>query len=263
MTRFLLLLTLTFYLSNLQAQELRADLGTEFPLQYFIGLNYQHGKWVSGDISIGVVTSPYNNELYDWISVPAKQVARKEFLQETTEGGSVFDFGLNLHYRKWYCGVFGQMIQLNAAGSYEYILNSKLVKEELRVDEKFTLDSILDLPWVPLLVNFEDEIALHTKLFQLGFKVGKRFQFKNPRWSARIELSITKNIYAKSTSSYDNTIVSLITNGNPNLAERLDFDARLAEVDKFFSDYGYIPGASFGISYLIYSWKKDNEVPGE
>lgn len=241
-----------------KSQFLRAKVGVDVPMQYLLGLNYQLGKKVSFDLSGGIVASPWNNELYDVITVPGEYQARKEFLQETTDGGWVLGAGGNYHFGKWYAGIFGQRIQLNASGTYDYILNSDLLQEELTDDEKQTLDEILDLiksnPISSRLVDFEDKIFLETVLYQLGLKVGRRFFFKNPRWEFRLELAFSKNMYAQSTSDYDQGLIDQIlkfdTDGD--LADRLDFEARLDELDDIFRDYGYIPTLNFGLTYLLF-----------
>ena len=39
---------------------------------------------------------------------------------------------------------------------------------------------------------------------------------------------------------------------NNDLSDRLDFDARVSEVDVFFKDYGYISTLNFGLTYLLF-----------
>ncbi|MEQ9063148.1 MAG: hypothetical protein RIE58_03165 [Vicingaceae bacterium] len=252
------------WISESQAQFLRGKIGVDIPMQYSLGINYQQGKHFSTEFNAGIVTSPWNNELYDVIRVPEKHLARKDFLQATTDGGSVLGLSANFHFGNWYAGVFGQRIILNASGTYDYILNSDLLQQELSESEKEVLQAYLNSPLV-FFVNFQDKIVLRTELLQLGFKVGRRFYFKNPRWECRLELGMSKNFYANSTSDYDSGLLSRIVefganlDGGDDIAERLDFDARLAEVDQFFRDYGYIPTLNVGFTYLLFVPKKVKE----
>jgi len=267
MKRILILVALFLCFFSGYSQELKLRIGTEFPLQHYIGINYQLNKTFSADLSIGSVSSPYNNELYDWIKVPSKQQARKEFLQDLSDDGNALSFGVNMHKNKWYFGVYCQYIKLNASGSYDEILNSELIQEEFTDEEKAILDSVLTILRTPLgglILNLNDRVSIETSLFQLGVKVGRQFQFKNPKLSMNVELGITANMYANTKTTYDRSLSSrvesiaqnqLSTSSGDQIIENLDFDARGEEVNQFFEDYGYIPGLRIGFSYLLY--KKD------
>jgi len=199
------------------------------------------------------------------IDVPEDQQARKDFLQATTDGGWAIDLGVNFHMGKWYVGVFGQYIRLNASGSYDYILTSDFVTEELTDQEKEVIDQYLNSP-LALFVDFGEEIALHTNLYQLGLKIGRQFKFKNPRWDCRIELGFSKNMSSNTTSTHDEALIQsiidaedMVTAGSNNLEERLDFNARLEEIDDFFHEYGYIPTLDIGFSFQLNNPKKDRK----
>jgi hypothetical protein len=264
MNRFILLFTAILCYFSGASQEVRISLGTEFPLQHYIGINYQHNQKLSADLSFGIVDSPYNDELYDWIRVPSKHQARKDFLQALTDDGSVFGFGVNFHHNKWYFGVHGQFIKLNASGSYDEILSSDLVQEEFTSEEKMVLDSVLTIlrsPFGGLILNLNNRVSMETSLFQLGIKVGRRFQFNNPKLSMNVELGITANVNAKTKTTYDRSLYSrvegiarnqLSASSGDLILENLNFDERGEEVNQFFEDYGYIPGLRIGFSYLLY-----------
>jgi len=247
----LLIAAITLQLEG-KAQFLRAKVGIDIPMQYLVGLNYQQGKKFSFDLSAGIITSPWNNELYDVIRVPEKHKARKDFLQETTDGGWVLGTGANFNFGNWYAGVFGQRVILNASGTYKFILGSDLLQQELTEDEKTQLDLAIGL-FGPF-VNLNDEITLHTELYQLGLKIGRRFFFRNPRFEFRLEFAFSKNMYAKTTTNYDEGLVNNIIALDPGgqLSERLDFNKRIEEVDVFFRDYGYIPTINTGLTYLLF-----------
>ena len=246
------------------AQFLRGRMAVDVPMQYSLGLNYQQGKHFSVEATYGIVTAPWNNQLYDVINVPPEHQARKEFLQATTDDGNVQGLSLNFHFGNWYGGVFGQRIRLNASGTYDYILHSDLLQQELTADEKALLQDYLNSPLV-FFVNFEDKITLHTDLYQIGGKIGRRFFFRNPRWEFRMELALSRNVSSKSTSDYDAGLLSQIVAfganlpGGDKIADRLDFQQRLDEVDQFFRDYGYIPTLNFGLTYLLFVPKKVKE----
>jgi hypothetical protein len=268
MKKNLLLIAAFLFLLDGYGQELRLRLGTEFPLQHYIGVNYQFNPKFSADLSYGIVDSPYNNELYDWINVPSKFQSRKEFLQELTDDGSVVAFGGNFHKNKWYFGLHFQYIQLNASGSYDQILNNDLVQEELSSSEQILLDSVLTLLRSPIgsfVINLDNRVAMETSLFQMGLKVGRQFQFKNPKWSMNIELGLTANLHATTETYYDRNLLNRIEflantqftgSSSEQILENLNFDERGEQVNEFFRDYGYIPGLRIGFSYLLYKKEK-------
>ena len=274
-----------------QAQFLRAKIGTDIPMQYLIGLNYQQGKIISGDLSVGYVGTPYNGDLYRVINVPTEHQARKEFLMETTDDGWVFGIGANANFGKWYAGLFGQHITLNASATYEYLLTSDLYTNELSQDEKDLISFFVnsgaaeDINLLGTSFNLSDEMKVKTQIFQAGLKIGRRFFFKNPRWEIRTELAFSKNIYSKTNSTYDealfNDVISTYNalKENPALLENplvkdyldnlgvnipldadlegaLDFEEKEQEVDDFFHQYGYIPTLNIHLSYLLWVPKK-------
>ena len=264
MKRTLFLIASIFCFISTFSQEVSLRLGTEFPLQHYLGINYQHTTKLSADLTLGFVGSPYNDELYDWINVPAEQESRKDFLQLTTDDGWAIGVGGNLHKNKWYFGVYGQLIRLNASGSYREIINSDLIQNDIASGEKALLDSVLmllDNPLGRLIVDLDDKISTKTMLFQLGLKAGRKFQFKDPKWSMNVELGITANMYANTTTIYDRDLAPIIESFAQNqvtgsnsgqIQENLDFERQGERIDEFFKDYGYIPGLRIGVSYLLY-----------
>jgi|GEM_PF-3918560 len=262
MNRFLLASFFILSLGFLKAQDLNISVGTEFPVQHFIGINYQHNEKFSGSFSFGRVDSPYNDELYDWISVPDNLKAQIDFLQLTTDDGSVIEIGSNYHYQKWYGGLYLQRIRLNASGNYREIINSDLIQEDLNAGERREINEFLNSP-LALFVNFEEKVELETTLIQLGLRVGRQFYFKNPKLSMLVELGLSKNMSSKSEGFYDEQLLQRVigleqqilgTQGR--LEEGLNIENRLDDIDDMFNDYGYIPSLTIGISYKIHSWKE-------
>ncbi len=137
------LFILSLFTFDSQAQFVRAYIGTEVPMQYLVGVNYQHGKTFNADLSFGYIGTPYNGDLYKVITVPAKHQARKEFLMETTDNGWVYGLGVNANLGKWYGGIFGQHVTLNASATYRYLLTSDLYTNELSQEDKELIDFFL------------------------------------------------------------------------------------------------------------------------
>ncbi len=286
MNRFLavfLLSVCTFIFSESDAQYLRAKVGTDIPMQYLFGLNYQQGKFASADVSFGYVGYPYNGDLYRVIDVPEKWQARKEFLMETTDYGYVFGAGLNGHYKKWYGGVFFQRLDLYASASYEYILGSELFREELTQDQKNLVDAFLSEE--NTVGNFSDldlsqTMKLNMLAFQGGLKIGRRFFFKNKRWEFRAEFAFSKNFRTTTESEYDEELfddvistyntIKLLSVTNPELIEQLEdalgmeipldvdlenilnLERKEDEISEWFHEYGYIPTLNFHLTYLLW-----------
>lgn len=249
-------------------QEVSMRLGTEFPLQHYIGVNYQHNEKFSADFSYGINDTPYNDELYDWIRVPSDKESLKDFLQDITEDGNVLSLGVNYHKDNWYFGIKAQYIKLYGSGSYKEIINSDLVREGLASGEKTLLDSVLtalDNPIARLFVNLDDQVEIESSLFQLGLKVGREFQFKNPKLSMHLELGLTANMRASTRTSYDQNLVSSIesfalnqvTGSNRDqILENIDLITKGDQLNEFFEDYAYIPSLSIGFSYRLYKKEK-------
>ena len=266
MNRLLFFLASLLYCLSTYSQEVKLFTGTDFPLQHYVGINYQHNDRFSADLSFGLVTSPYNNELYDWINVPSRLESRKDFIQDFTNDGSVLGLGLNVHKNKWYIGIQGQHIQLNGSSSYNEIINSDFVQNDLAPGEKQLLDSVLNILRSPigrLLVDLEDQVSIETNLIQLGLKVGRQIQFKDSKFSMNVELGITANIQATTKTTYDQALASqievfaqnFVTGSNSNqLIENLDFEQQGELVNEFFEDYGFIPSLRVGVVYRL--WKK-------
>ncbi len=266
MNRIVLFFTFSLFYFSGYAQEIKLQIGTDFPLNHYVGINYQHNERFSADVSFGLVTSPYNNELYDWINVPSRLESRKDFIQDFTKDGNVFAFGVNVHKNKWYAGVQVQFIQLNGSGSYNDIINSDLVQNDLASGEKALLDSVLTILNSPLgsaLVNLNDEVSIETNLIQLGIKAGRQIQFKDSKFSMNVELGISANMQAKTTTTYDRALASqidffaqnIVTGSNSGqIQENLDFEQQGQLVNEFFEDYGFIPSLRIGVAYQL--WKK-------
>ena len=264
MKRNLLLIAAISYFFSGYNQEVRLKIGTEFPLQHYIGVNYQHNLKFSADLSFGIVDSPYNDELYDWIKVPADKKSRKDFLQQTTDDGWVLEFGGNFHKNDWYFGIQGQFIKLNFSESYNEIIKTDLVQNDLASGEKALLDSVLVQARSPLgrlIVDLDDRVEIESSLFQLGLKAGRQFQFKNPKLSMFVELGITANMHTKTKTSYDRNLATTIESfaenqvvgSNSNqILENLDFEKQGEQINQFFEDYGFIPGLSVGVAYRLY-----------
>jgi len=275
---------------NSDAQYLRATAGTDIPMQYLLGLNYQQGKFASVEMSLGYVGYPYNGDLYRVIRVPEKHQARKEFLMETTDDGWVWGMGVNGHYKKWYGGVFFQRLELHASASYRYILGSDLFQQEIGPEDRILvnafLDQNIDIAGVAG-VNLDDLMRLNTVAWQGGIKIGRRFFFKNRRWEFRAELGLSMNLSSNTDSEYDielfNTIKSQYAGlqfyavADPagfaaleaalgmkipldvDLDNILDFETKEEEIDDWFNQYAYIPTLNMRFTYLLFLPKKVKE----
>jgi hypothetical protein len=290
----ILIVLLLISAEDSEAQYLRAKLGTDIPLQYAFGLNYQQGKFFSGEVGFGYVGYPYNGDLYKVINVPEKFQARKEFLMETTDDGWVFNIGVNGHYKRWYGGVFAQQITLNASATYEYIVGSELFQEELTNDQRNILNAFLSEDLEQVInnqnvanVNLQDQMFTQSVIWQMGGKIGRRFMFRNPRWEFRAELALSANISANTTADYDkelfdgiidqyNGIVFIKENFPDFIAPYEDalgfeiptdlqletvfnFEERADDVDELFKKYAYIPTLNLHVTYLLWVPKKVKE----
>lgn len=264
MHRIVLLLASFFYCFSNFSQEIKVQLGSDFPLNHYLGISYQHNERFSADVSFGLVTSPYNNELYDWIRVPSRLESRKNFIQDFTEDGHVFAFGVNVHKNKWYAGIQAQFIRLNGSGSYNDIINSDLVQNDLASGEKALLDSVLNILNSPIgsaFVNLNDKVSIESNLIQLGLKVGRHIHFKESKFSMNIELGLSANIQSRTTTTYDRNLASqieffaqnFVTGSNSDqILENLDIEQQGEQINEFFEDYGYIPSLRIGVAYQLW-----------
>ena len=211
---------------------------------------------------------------------------------ETTDDGWVFGLGANANFGKWYAGLFGQHVTINASASYEYLLTSDLYTNELSQDETALIDLFVNsgssdgFSLLGTSFDLSDKMEVKTQLFQAGLKIGRRFFFKNPRWEIRTELAFSKNLYSSTESSYDEALFADVLDTyetlqeNPGLLDNefiraylddlgieevpldadlsgaLDFETKEDEVDTFFNQYGYIPTLNIHLSYLLWVPKK-------
>lgn len=248
---------------QLKAQDLSLKVGTEFPLQHFIGLNYLLNEKYSVDLSYGRIDEPYDNELYNWIKVPDDKKAEVEFLQFTSEGGSVLEVGGNYHHKNWNFGFYVQKLRLNSSGTYRKIIDSDLFREDLTSQELSTVDQFFNSPFA-LFVNTEDRVSLQTDAIQLGLKVGRSFSFKNPKLTMFAEFGWSKNLTANSEPTYDRSLIENIirfeeqrTGTTSQLSKSLDVDEKAQEIEDLIIQYGYIPNLTIGVAYKIYKLKRN------
>ena len=278
-----ILFCVILFSKNTDAQYLRAVVGTDIPMQYLVGLNYQQGKYVSAEMSLGYVGYPYNGDLYKVISVPEKHQPRKDFLMETTDDGWVWEMGINGHFKKWYGGIFVQRLELHASASYRYILGSELFQQEISPEDRVLVDLFLDQD-IDLVgvagVDLDDIMRINTVAWQGGIKFGRRFFFKNRRWEFRADIGISKNLSSDTESEYDKDLFSSIQSQyaalqlyaayNPEgfadiedqldikipldvqLESILDFETKEDEIDDWFHEYAYIPTLNMRFTYLLF-----------
>ncbi len=236
---------------------------------------------VSADVGFGKIWAPYNGSLYDAMPIPEDQEPTKTFLQDVTQGGSVFDVGANFHWGKNYVGGYFQRITLNGEASYQTIIESELFRNEFTAEEwaffEFGLETLL--PAFGSEVNLNDLVELNTKLSQLGVKYGRRFPLANKHFEIRAEFGITMNLSSETEIDYDDQqfdeaieayeqfqLYAAIFGGDIediigfplevpdiDLRSKLALDDQAKLVDEFFEDYGFIPFIGVSINYRIFN----------
>jgi hypothetical protein len=217
-----------------KAQEKSVLFGTDFPTQYTLGGNLEYQNF-STQLQFGALTKPYDNIILDIIESFGADENLIEIVRKAYEKGFVFSLKQNYHFKNnLYTGIYLQYLSLNAAETPLDIINSYYPEIDLTSS------------WVsgglPILreKRYGDEVTeirLKSNLMQVGLLIGYKFQFSNPKYEIRTELSASKHIYSSNEFSSQTPYPEL-------LYQQLE-----ADIAETYKQYAYIP--SLNVYFVI------------
>ena len=210
---------------NLYAQKHAIKIGTDFPLQYAIGYDFQISPKFSAGTKVGILTTPYDEIILGLFKLFGANEKIIDIIGNGYELGGIFELGGNYYFKNHYITINGQYVNLQASQARVEVI------EEL-ID--------IDLEKLPPILNpqiKDDVIEVKSSLLQAAIRYGWIKQLKNPRFQLRTEVSLSLNITSKTELRSDLYDISNAT---------MVMDKILKE---FYHHYAYLP--TFNI-YLVY-----------
>jgi len=212
------------------AQKHSVKIGTDIPLQYAIGYDYQISQRFSSGLKFGLLTTPYDEILLSLFELLGANENVIEVIKDGYEIGLILEVGGNYHFgRNHMLGVSGQLIDLRAS--------------EARADAIETLLGINFSDFLGPLKNLapDDIIYVKSTLYQLVVRYSWTKQLKNPHFKIRPEVSLSINLSSNTQVQSDEYDLSDIQDDVDNF------------MTTFYHHYAYIP--TFGI-YFVYTFGK-------
>lgn len=229
-------LTLILLGLNLSAKaQLRVLAGTQIPVQYNVGLDYQFAKRWAVNAHIGVLTKPYDQIILNIIEGFGTDEVYIRMIENAFQFGVVTDIGLRFHLnKKNYLGIYGQYIALSAQDTPQEVI------------ESFFGVNLTTFPRIGGLRNINNNIDLLLKsnLLQLGLTYGRVIPLTS-RLDLRLEFDISANIGSSSTLSSN-------TRNLTNLSTTVD-----NELSTFYRNYAFVPGITIHFAYLLSKPRND------
>ncbi len=215
----LLLLSKTGYTQTSSFQ-----IGTQVPLMYSVGYNYETKNKVALNMQAGVLTRPYDQAILQVL----KKFGTNEVLVNTI--GEAFDYGLivqpsiKYNFNSYYAGI--------TYSSYTLVA---------RETPKNAIESYYGVRMPPG-VN-SSPLRVQSHLSNAGLLFGRKFGFDNSKVELLLEFSLQKTFYSKSNVSakYSGVAGCCDSSSLNNMVDK--------ELNDYYLEYGYLP--SINIFLLI------------
>lgn len=230
---FLAISIQTILILSLQAQNRRAALqiGTQFPLQYGVGVEYQFNKRISSYLQAGLLTKPYDEYLIHSMELSGLKKDLSRIMRRSFDRGLFLNLGTNYHFDKYYAGVFGQIGNMHGKGP---------LLEMANIYFKGKLPEV-DPTWLILAENLQ--MNWRSKVIDAGLIVGRRFLFSDSRFELRTEFGLTKILASNSKFTVGNSLID-----DTPLAQEFYTKLKKEFKDAYWK-YGLLPSLNL---YLVY-----------
>jgi hypothetical protein len=230
-----LLLGLLFLLTGSQgyAQQTRRDIfaGTQFPLQFTAGYQYQLHPLVSLRLQAGVMTHPLDKIFLYSMEQSGLKKELSNIIKESFDIGYLATGGLNFHYRKYYLGLNGQYVHLRGEGRLTEALYTYYKKDLPPIPAEFQ----------PLLDGLQ--LKWQSHIWNSGILIGRKFLLPNPRLAIHTELGLTRTFSSTHSFASNNSFLDQTTLAD-EIYTRLDYEFKEA-----FRKYGYYPSVNLYVFY--------------
>jgi hypothetical protein len=226
---FLLITTCGF------AQQSRSSVfaGTQFPLQFTAGYQYQVHPLISVRAQAGAMTHPLDKIFLYSMEQSGLNKDLSRIIKESFDIGYLGTAGVNIHYRRYYLGVYGQLVHLRGQGRLTEALYTYYRNDLPPIPPEFQ----------PLLDGLQ--LKWQSNIWNAGILAGRKFVLPKPRLAVHTEVGFTRTFSASNAFASNNTFLDQTTLADQIYA-RLDYEFKEA-----FRKYGYYPSVNL---YLFYNF---------
>lgn len=210
-----------------EGERLALNLKTQFPIQHGFGVELITRNGLAFGIGIGQLSRAYTVTATNFLAAEDEaEEKRKDFIRDKMENGFVFElssFYYLKNFRNFYVGANLQIQRFQLpATAQEFVENYGFATDEIFSEiQELTEDNEV------IRAFYEETIIEATvKPIQLGFTVGKRFDFNRVKGlSLLTELSYHLNLNTRTTLDSPSLVGSIIVNSfiepnlDPNTAE--------------------------------------------
>lgn len=211
-----ILIILFFFTSISFAQKSSIQVGTQIPLMYSVGYEFDLSNKISFNTQVGILTKPYDVTILAILKLADTEEAIVNTVGEAFSFGFIFQPTVKYNFRRNYIGVYYSCFSL--------------IAEETPTD---AIENYYNVYLPGRTKKIKNEFKLNSRLHNIGLLFGRRFEFKKPSFELKLELAFAKTFTSKSKLSSEfgdvSTASSLIDN----------------ELDYIYVNYGYLP--SFNI----------------
>lgn len=219
--KFTLLITvLLLPIQLIKAQTSSVQVGTQFPLMYAVGYEYQFKNDISFNFQGGILTKPYDEIILTVLESYSDNKALMSTIGEAFKYGLIIQPTLKYHFSKNYFGLYYSYFWLYA--------------------EDTPMDAFENYYGISLPIGIrQDEMKLKSELLNIGLLYGRKFYFKNPSFQVWLELSLAKTCWSYSELTHEDYNLE-------NLSNSVD-----EELNEYYMKYGYLPSINI---YFIKSF---------
>ena len=202
------------------AQGTSVYIGSQIPLFYSAGFEYEANQTVSFSIQGGLLTKPYNTAILHILEELGTRETLVNTIGESFSHGVSVQSALKFHFRNYYAGLL-----------YSYYL---LIARDTPID---AMENFYGFNFP---INFKSkELNLHSRLSNIGLLAGRKFMLNNSGLSLNLEFSVAKTVASRSTLYSES--------GDVNWAsETVD-----KKLNTYYLEYGYLPSLNI---YLVKSF---------
>lgn len=222
--RFFTICTLLFSTTQLFSQRAHLQIGTQIPLNYSVGFEYQIiSNRLAGNMQVGILTSPYDAAILEIL----KAFGTDEALTNTI--GNAFSTGIIAQPSVKYCWK-KNYIGLN----YSYYGLKALEAPVEAIETYYDTD-------IPERNTNKKEFTLKSNLSNAGLFYGRKFTFKEyPKLGLNLELALQKTFSS-------NSKLEGFSRREPERLNTLISD----ELNTVYLAYGYLPSVNIFFVYTI------------
>jgi hypothetical protein len=216
------LLFITSIASHAQTSRHSFSIGTQVPLQYTIGYEYQVSDHFSAQAQGGLLTAPYDQVILSVMKSFGVDDSLKSLIEDAFKMGTIVAVGTKYHFNEnHYIGIDGQWIQLNGGGVAADLASAYFGRDISPLRQGSNT--------IPL------ELTLQSTLYMAGITYGRRFHFANPSFEIAAEISISKCFSSNNSFSSNHPRLDG-TQQVKKLYSDLDSDLNFS-----YSRYVYVP----------------------